>query len=229
MKTKLVYSFVFFAFFTFGSVFQNCSNQNFLVPTSGGNVIPMSHPEVQTFAPPTGSVTVLPLIDRKGVQSILSEVFLSSGTIEPDNTAFNNLFASEILLQQHMFGRPCDVVTTGSFLDCGYNLSNLTIGMNQSSSTIREASRIQLCRRLVSHDSLFNNLLHRLGVTNQAADVASLQRAIQLFYPAWENSISALQALLGLVTKMASQGEDSQSQWRLVVATLCESPYWEIL
>lgn len=219
---------IFIGFFGISSVFQNCANHNFLNPNkTSTNSLPVNHPNVEAFS--EGSSSNIALIDRKGVETLLAEIFINDGVSESEQTAFSNLFAAEILVQQHMFGRPCDAIASGSTLDCGYNLGNMTNGMSQSSSTIREASRIQLCRRLLSREGLLNPLLARLGVIDQAPNAENLQRAIQLFYPPWENSTEVIGALANLDSQMARNGETLKNRWTLILSTLCDSPYWEIL
>lgn len=228
MNQPLFLSLIFLGFFGVGSIFQNCANHNFLNPAkSNSNPLPVSHPDVEPFT--ESSSSSIGLIDQKGVKSALMEIFLNEGVTEEENSAFSNLFAVEITMQQHMFGRPCDAIAAGTTLECGHNLNNLTLGMSQSSSTIREASRIQLCRRLLSRDGLLNPILLRLGGFNQVPNGENLGRAVQLFYPAWENHPEVVSALSNLDYQMARQGEPLKNRWALILSSLCDSPYWEIL
>jgi hypothetical protein len=228
MKSSLLQLSLFFLFFAIGGTFQNCSNQNFLHPNkSPTHNLPANHPAIEGFNA-TSSSTIA-LLDRKGIESVFRDVFINEGVTENEQTAFDNIFAAEILTQQHMFGRPCDAVATGTMLDCNYNLANLSQGMDQSSSTVREASRIQLCRRLVSRKGLLIPLLSRLGVLNQSPSESSIQSAIELFYPRWDNPAEARLALMKLDAQMANRNESIQNRWSLIISTICESPFWEVL
>lgn len=227
MRNRILYGTLFVVVFVVGSTFQNCAKHNFVESSVNLSSLSQSHPDLEPVLEKTTSEILL--IDRVGVNSLLSDVFLTNVSSASDIAAFQNLFSAEVLLQQHMYGHPCDIVANGSTLDCGYNFANLTIGMSQSSSTIREASRVQMCRRLVAQDGLLNTLVARIRGKDVTPTSESLQTAIQLFYPAWEDNGEIVSALQSLDYKMAVSSESIKDRWRVIILTICESPYWEIL
>lgn len=227
MKNRILYGILFLIFFVVGSTFQNCANHSFVENSVNLSSLSQDHPDPQPVL--EKSTSELLLIDRVGVHSLLSEVFLTNVLNATDIAAFHGLFNAEVLLQQHMYGHPCDIIASGSTLDCGYNYANLTIGMSQSSSTIREASRVQMCRRLVAQDGLMNTLVARIKGEDVTPTSESLQRAIQLFYPSWEDNGEIIIELQSLDYKMAMNSESTKDRWRMIILTICESPYWEIL
>ena len=213
-----------------GSIFQNCSNHNFkLVDSSPRVLLPIDHPSFpEVESSPSAE---LALIDQKGILTMLEEVFLSDDISEDGHIQFSRIFSSQIKNQQHMFGRPCDILATGDFADCANNFTNLSIGMSQSSSTIRSATLIQTCRSLVSQNELMQQLMIRLEVQNSNGPerIQALRSAIHLFYPAWENIDPILQSLQNVDSQMEKNGEGNQKRWMTIINILCESPYWGLL
>lgn len=169
------------------------------------------------------------MIDQKGVQTFLSEIFINDGVSDEGKNNFSKFFAAEIIPQQHTFGRACDITTTGLFSQCNLNLANLSNGMSMTSSTIREASRIQLCRRLVTDESFLAPLLSRLNVSGDEISETMIQNAAFLFYPAWDSHPEIISSLKKLELEMLNSGESFSSRWKIILDVLCESPYWEIL
>ncbi|MBN8536283.1 MAG: hypothetical protein J0M15_04485 [Deltaproteobacteria bacterium] len=231
MKAYLNYFLFFSASLTLALWFQNCSqlsssgNQTENMPAA----LEVSHPDPAPNLEKTA--TGITLIDRVGVTSVLENVFLSGLSSEADRNTFFDLINAEIRPQQHAFGRPCDIVAQGTFADCFYNLTNLEMGMWKSTSTVRESSRIQLCRRLVATDSLLNSAVNQVKGQDLTPNVTSLQKTVQLFYPAWEaeSITNVVQALVTIDNKMAVNSETMLDRWRLVFLSVCETAYWEIL
>ena len=213
-----------------GSFFQNCANHNWsLVKPPPNVVLPMDHPSTpEAESSPTADIA---LIDQKGIQTLLSEVFLNNGVSDSGQIEFSNFFSTYISNEQHMFGRPCDILSTGSLSNCANNFTNLSNGMSQSTSTIRAASMIQVCRSLVSQNEMMDQLILRIVGQNQNTlpNPQSLIIAIQLFYPAWDNLEPIIHALASVDSQLAKNGESMQMRWKVIVSTLCESPYWGLL
>lgn len=233
MKSGLFYPSLFLGTLLIGVWFQNCSA--FMSPQenreefNSNGFLSVSHPNATPITEKT-SVGIT-LVDQLGVTSTLENIFQADSSSSSDRKAFIDLIRAEIRPQQHAFGRPCDIIATGNYSDCFYNLTNLEMGMWKSTSTIREASRIQLCRRLVANNSLLKTAVNQVTGKDLTPTEDSLKKAVKLFYPAWEDDSlgNVVQALVALDYKMAMNSEPISDRWRMVFVTICETPYWEIL
>lgn len=233
MKSGLLYPTLFISTLLIGVWFQNCSAfmslQENRKESSSNGFLSVNHPDVTPTAERT-SVGIT-LIDQLGVTSTLENIFQTESSGSSDRKAFFDLIHAEIHPQQHAFGRPCDIIATGNYSDCFFNLTNLEMGMWKSTSTVREASRIQLCRRLVANNNLLNTAVNQVKGKDLTPTEASLRKVVTLFYPAWEDDSlgNVIQALVALDYKMALNSEPIFDRWRMVFVTICETPYWETL
>lgn len=211
-----------------GSNFQNCSPHSFLSNNSKkSHELPVDHPPTAGFE--TSNLAEIFLIDRQGVESFFSNLLLDENSSIETVNLFNKILSEEIITQQHMFGRSCDPFVTGNMNACGNNLSNLNIALTQPPSTIRFASKIHLCRRLLSNYNLLTPLLEKNHLVNISPNPVNISLAISLYFPAMEFNQNDYNALNRLILEMNNSGIDGYHQWMIIMTTLCESPYWEVL
>lgn len=228
MKLILVQSIIFILFFGIGTLFQNCANSNFFKTTDqNNNILPQNHPDLTPSS--SSNSGVITLIDHKTIQSFFYSIFINEGSSQKTINELSIILSSEIIMQQNTFGYPCDPISSGDFSECNYSLANLSTPLSQSSSTIREASRVQTCRRITSNNDLLLAAIENIHAQNEFPNSSSILKALRLFYPALSEVDEPLNALIVLSNQMAQNEEDHFTQWRLIINIICESPYWELL
>ena len=212
--------------------FQNCSG--FFSGKSGSDDqstldLPSGHPaepDPIIAAVATGSIV---LGDRDFLESVFRDVFDSSiGTADTRNY-LNAVLNQEFGPTQQMLGRSCNPLEEGTTERCGGQLTNVNIAMQASTSAIREAARIQVCRRVLANDSLLNIAVLKVRGQQSTPNKASVVAAVGLFYPTLEDTQDLGQKLQEMDQVMAQNAETEKNRWRLIFLTLCEAPTWQIL
>jgi hypothetical protein len=205
------------------SAFQNCTKG--FSSAGKGSDLPLGHPD-------TGLVIMqshVVLGDREYLESAFSNVFSQAGVTSGQSGYLANVLLQEFLPQQGSLGRACDPLYDGSIENCYYLIDNANINMSAASSSIREAARIQVCRRLLANDLLLQAMIGQVSGNQSTPNAQSVTAIIQQYYPAKDSAPSLIDSLLNLDATMAKQGESTADRWRLIFLALCESPEWEVL
>lgn len=216
---------------TLFGLFQNCGMQGFRV--RGGDVmtfdLPSDHPptpDQPVIAPASGSLV---LGDRDFLESYLFDVFAAV----PANSGYEG-YLQEVMYQefmgiQQLLGRPCDPLRMGTNRVCGYRTSNMLVAASPASYSMREAARIQVCRRILANDSVVSVLRSKIGTDTFTPSATTLPAAYALFFPAGELSESVKEAFVQLDEAMVDGNESEISRWRAIFLTLCEVPTWQVI
>lgn len=212
--------------------FQNCTG--FVSAPSGQSSessldLPFDHPTTPvsvTGAVATGNILIG---DRDFLESVFIDVFDSPTASQNVRGYINAVLIQEFGPTQQMLGRSCDPLEQGTLYHCSGQISNVDIAMVPTSSAIREAARVQVCRRLIANDDVLANVLAKIQGRQSTPNEASVTAAIQLFYPAQESALQVGDKLLQMDEVMAENVETVKNRWRLILLTLCEAPTWQIL
>lgn len=208
--------------------FQNCGGSFMSAKASSSVNLPFGHPGTELQIASGVAKGTLPLGDIDYVQSVFADVFQSK---DPNVRGFiETLRYQEFGEVQAMMGRPCEVSTDASFYPCNNSLANVDIAMGATTSAIREAARIQTCRRYIANDTM---LATAIGNARDGSfgppDSMGVSKAIRMFFPASDEAQEALGELMQLDEKMKAAGETPADRWRMIFLTLCESPAWQVL
>ena len=228
LRTKRIIAGLSVAGAAFLMLFQNCGGSFLSAKSSSSLDLPFGHPGTEPQIASGVAKGSLPMGDIDYVHSVLADVFHSAN---PDVLSFISAMRYEELGEiQAMMGRPCEVSTDGSYYPCNNSLSNIDVAMGASTSSIREAARIQVCRRYLANDTMLSVAIGnaRDGSVGEP-DAQAVAKAIRMFYPASDEAQNVLGDLMNLDTKMKSAGETSADRWRMIFLTLCESPGWQVL
>ena len=129
---------------------------------------------------------------------------------------------------QQLFGRSCNVVEEMSGRKCYYTDNNLNNAFIPSSSSGREASRYQICARVIANDTMLGRLISKLPARTTTADRESVSQAIEIFYPELSSTGQLVEELLYMDKVAAYNRETVANRWRLIFLALCESPGWQV-
>jgi hypothetical protein len=208
--------------------FQNCTS-SFLSARSSTSVnLPFTHPDTESRIQSGVAKGTLPLGDRDFLHSVFANIFASNdqNVINFLNAVMNQEFGEV----QGMLGRPCEVASDGSAIPCNSSFANIDVAMGASTSSIREAARIQSCRRLFANDTMLAVAIgHARGGTVGEPDPLGISTAIRLFYPAQDTVQEIAGDLEQFNEKMIQGGETAANRWRALFLVLCEAPTWQIL
>lgn len=214
--------------------FQNCS-QNFSVTASSYN-LPINHPSISDTTdvlpePPVVASSKILIGDQRFLESAFREAFLTPQSPSNETGFLDAVLYQELWREQHLLGRGCDPIEGGDNTSCNPSLGNANLGMNASTSSGREAARLQVCRRVIANDVMLARAVGKVGDWNRGPDVASIPEIIRLFYPNTDQDIvDATAAKLNeLNTEMQMGGESVLNRWKLMFLTVCESSGWEVL
>ncbi len=205
--------------------FQNCSARHEITKSIN---LPLNHPPLESV---DGLEARPPIGDRDYVESVFKDVFLSSDSALSEIQAVEYYLNSEFLYSAHLWGRPCDPYESGDLSLCGYVYANADLDMAARTSSGREASRLQLCRWMVTNDTLLNRAKAKVADNDPTPNADSVSKVVKLFYPALEETplASAIAALLDLDRAMARANESVVDRWRILFLTVCETPGWVVL
>lgn len=202
------------------SFFLNCSAEH---NNYSSVSMPLDH------GGPAGELTVesrVPLGDRLYIESVLREIFYDADSAPH----FNGTLYDELRTSQHLFGRPCSPYETGDLDDCQHAIANANFAMHATSSSAREATRLQICRWYTAADKTLLAAVRKTGAPeNQPPDEAASAAVVRLFYPEIEESVVAETAVALRALDAAAAGESAIHRWRLQFLAVCESPGWEML
>lgn len=210
-------------------LFQNCTGVGSPPPPFSAYNLAYNHPDPNTSSSGVLAQGHIVMGDQEYLQSVFVDVF-SVPDQDPNVTGYiAAVIQQEFLPEQFMLGRPCDPFETGDLSGCNYLVSNIENVMLASSSAIREAARIQVCRRLLANNYVLANAISKVQGDQDTPNDMSVIAAIRLFYPASDNALAVQSALLSMDETMAAASENVTDRWRLLFLTLCESPSWQIL
>lgn len=213
-----------------GMFFQNCTGAGFAAkPATVTTVdLPYGHPSIDITSGPVMSGQIV-LGDQLFISSVYRDVFDSPSASAAAKTFLQNVLYTELNKVQQSLGRSCDPLSDGNLRNCQYMISNADTAMNAASSAIREASRIQTCRRLLASNEVLSNVVAKIGQIQTPPAADTISAAIGLFYPANPIVQGAQTDLANLDQSMANGKETASDRWRILLLTLCESPTWEVL
>jgi hypothetical protein len=214
--------------------FQNCSK--FAVTFAGASSksqsvdsLPFNHPDVTIAAQGAVVTGNIKIGDRDYLESVFTDVFASPKLTREEIGYLNAVLNQEFGTTQQLLGRSCDPIETGTADRCYGQLTNADTVMLANSTSIREAARIQVCRRLFANDSLLGVVIGKIQASETTPSAETVTAAIELFYPAQDSALGVLPALLNLDQQMAAASESVSDRWRLIFLTVCESPTWQVL
>lgn len=226
-KTFFIYSTVFIGVFFFTLLFQNCGQ--FTATSSSSEQLSPNHPPIEIEQKASVTRDRLLLGDAFYVMSVFRDVFAGENS-HPDITGFvEYVLREEILSAQTEFGRACSLFHDGALQNCNGNVFNQSINMKSSSSSLREAARLQTCQRLVNNDYVLTQLINKVKGSSDAPTKESVSRIVLLFFPALDSTKDFETSLLKLETRMVAGAEPVIDRWRLIVFSVCEEPGWQLL
>ena len=210
--------------------FQNCASG--FKNSEQSMELALTHPEVpeSPSSPTILSVTEskIQLGDRDFLQSFYKDAFLTDKSTADETNYFNAVFYQEVAPVQHLFGRSCNPEEQGSATDCYFIENNQKNSFYASSSSGREASRFQICSRVLANDTMLGRMMTKLPERTSTPDAGSLDAAISIFYPDMAD-IGELKSELANLDKAAAYNrETTADRWRMVFLSLCESPGWQV-
>ena len=217
-----------------GLLFQNCA-QGFSVNQLTFN-LPINHPSIHEaseevqVAPPVAT-SKLVIGDQLFLESAFREAFLSPDS-PPNETGFMDyLFAEEFRREQHLLGRGCDPIEFGDGTPCNGILNNASISMSPSTSSGREAARLQICRRVISNDVMMARVIRKVSAGDTTPNATSIEAIVRLFYPNMDQEVvnQSVLALGELDYGMTKGNERILDRWKILLLTVCESSGWEAL
>lgn len=208
-------------------IFVNCSGPFQVTPQTLD--LPSNHPDVEGLVAPKPAQSQVQLADREFIESFLRDVFTSREPTGAEHEALSQIFMAEFGPTQHHLGGSCSIYDEGSMRGCYYVTTNQFNPFYASSSSAREGSRYQVCRRLVAHPTLMAAVLSKFPERTSTPDDASLAVAVSLFYPDFQEPHEIIASLRELDQAAAFNREPVADRWRLIVLALCESPGWQIL
>lgn len=218
------------------TVFQNCSGSPFAGMRSSPsnsvqaeNPLPFEHPatEIQPQGDPVSGQLILG--DRLYLQSVFRDVFTPPGSAADVVNYVETVLYQEFVPVQGALGRACDVNQDGTLDDCGASVPNLDIKMNAGTSSIREAARLQVCRRLLGNNRILETMVSQVKGNQATPNATSISALVFLFFPAENVPASLNSKLMELDQEMAEAGESLETRWSILFLTVCESPAWQVL
>lgn len=227
-KVQLIFVFLIALFCALE--FQNCNRMPFTYAGPSIDSIGTEHPS--TVSQPEFHVASnsAVLMDKVQLQEKLKAIF------GIESTAYDSMIDFEILPNQHLLGRPCNPYEDGDLARC-ISPANASLAMTTATSAGREATKIQICRRLASRNELINQLAISVSTEKEVTPSEnSMQNLILRFYPGLENDHSRLehlnelkQSLLDLDQQMAENSERADDRWRILFLTVCETADWQTI
>ncbi len=212
--------------FLFITLFQNCGQ--FTAINSSSEQLSPNHPPIEVKVSSVTRDRML-LGDGFFVMSVFRDVFLDETSNNDIINFVEYVLREEILSAQTEFGRACSVFNDGAAQNCNYNIFNQSIAMKSSSSSLREAARLQTCQRLVNNDYVLGGLINKVKGSSEVPNSTSIAKIVQLFFPALESKDEYVQPLLKLEASMAKGSEAVIDRWRIMVLSVCEEPGWQLL
>jgi hypothetical protein len=210
--------------------------------------LPDSHPPVtppdMTASKATLTSVKLQVGNRLFVESVLRNVFLNSSSSATATTEFKVILEDTVLRYPSEFGGPVSPYTTRGFMEikgnyCGFGCSNETdidIPIFVPASQARSSIVSEACQRLLDRTtSPFNDVFLNTALQNLAASPtvapseSEIKRIPDLFAPGFENDPVLIEKALLVQHALNSSGIAPREQWRGVVMTFCESPFWQTL
>lgn len=210
-------------------MFQNCGRvfTGFSESEEASLALPLEHPSIERETKTAVAKGELRMGDRDFIESVFLDVF-SSG--DPGAQGFlEAVLYQELAVNQHVLGRSCEPAEDGSSHDCAGAMPNMDLPMDPKTSSIREAVRIQTCRRLLANDTMLGIVIQKTKGPGPAPDAASIEKAIRLFYPAQDSAQEAARMIMKMDEQIARDGNNDYDRWRAVLLILCESPTWQML
>ncbi len=210
------------------SSFNNCAGQSGSV-TGRTGPLPIDHPpEERVFKIQQD----LLLGNQTYIASVMREVFSSSNLSSEGRRRLETILLDKVTANRANFGGACDLMDPGTTSDfnaaCGNSKDNAGLPFHTSSTTAREAWRIQVCGLLTSDDEILNSAVAKVK-NSSAPDFDAIANIVDLFYPAETELDAVTSGLNRLEAAMRSRGETAQNRWRLLFYAVCETPYWQIL
>ncbi len=193
------------------------------------NPLPFDHPDTDIVSqgePVQGRIV---MGDRYYLESVFRDVFAPSGTDVNIVNYVNTVLIQEFSTTQNMLGRGCDVNEDGSLFYCYDSIANLEIAMGAGTSSIREAARLQVCRRIISNSTVVASVVNEIRSNQSTPNANSIAKLVELFFPAGNAPESINSELLGLDAEMAAGGETVENRWKILLLSVCESPAWQVL
>jgi hypothetical protein len=218
-----------------GMFFQNCA-QGFSVKPLTFN-LSIDHPSIheasttdEEVIPPVASSKLL-IGDQRFLESAFRDAFLS-----PDSPANETGFLDAVLIQefrreQHLLGRGCDPLEYGDGTPCEGILNNASISMSPSTSSGREAARLQICRRVISNDTMMARVIKKVSQGDTTPNAPAIEAIVRLFYPNMDQAVvnQSVLSLGELDYGMTKGNEKILDRWKVLMLTVCESSGWEAL
>lgn len=234
MKIKILATLIISIFVVV--VFQNCSSS--LLPgmrsmpstaEQAKNPLPFEHPDPDIGyqgKPVSGQMVIG---DRLFLQSVFRDVFAPPGSPANIVEYVDAVIYQELGQVQTALGRSCDINQDGTTDDCFSAFQNVDIKMNAGTSSIREAARIQVCRRILGNATMVQSMISQVKGNQPTPNDQSIAAIVYLFFPA-DNAPSTLHSSLKeLDQNMAEGGESVADRWAILFLTVCESPAWQVL
>ena len=218
---------------SFGAIYQNCGN-GFMYGQRSVE-LPSTHPSIEsaedTQSTAVQTKTKLLIGDQRYLSSAFREAFLT-----PESDANEKGFLEAVLVQefhseQHLLGRGCDPIEHGDGGVCAGIINNASIAMSPSTSSGREAARLQVCRRVIANDTMMRRLVAKISPKDITPTAETLEEVVRLFYPNTDQEVvdASVNQLIALDYEMAKGSERILDRWKLLVLTVCESSGWEML
>lgn len=235
MSKQIVAAFLA-VFCVLGVMYSNCSRDVTtlgLSSKSGGSSIqqelPFGHPDTSLESKGALVMGQLTLGDGDYVKSVLRDIFENQAPTQPIKDYVESVIWDEFTRNQSAFGRSCDPLSDGSYWPCYFMETNVNITMSSQSSSVRQGSVIQACRRILANDTVLSAVLGTISGGRSTPSSDSIKSAAGLFFPAAIHDPQLLGHLEDIDQTMAENSEKVMDRWRILLLTLCESPAWQIL
>ena len=218
---------------SFGTIYQNCGN-GFMFGQRVSE-LPSTHPPVESAGDMQGEAvqtkTKLLIGDQRFLSSAFREAFLTPESDGNEKGFLEAVLVQEFHTEQHLLGRGCDPIESGDGGVCAGIINNASIAMSPSTSSGREAARLQVCRRVIANDQMMRRVVAKISPKDITPTPETLEEIVRLFYPNTDQEVvdASVNQLVALDYEMAKGSERILDRWKLLVLTVCESSGWEML
>lgn len=218
---------VFIFFFSIGfGLFQNCAMRAFNSAGSLEQPLSMSHPSVEVNN--NYGQTRVPVLDLPQIETRMTVSFLGVDDASGSRDYINAVTNAELWPVQQVVGGICEVALTGTLENCNFNQAHLGNHLYSTTSSTREAARMQVCMHLTSDDNSLMALVNRIQGPSPAPELESLESLVEQFNPDYD-STALVTKLLEVDRQMAMSNESIRDRWRFMAELVCESPAWQVL
>ncbi len=228
-KNTLGFITVFILSFGFvTSVFQNCSAPEHAQSDVVSVDLPSNHPagDDQGVTANYGG-TRTPLMDTEQITDSMKMAFNPNADANL-NTYIEAVSNLELRPMMHLVGGSCEPARRGNLEECAGSISHLADLLVSSTSSTREAARIQVCLRLTSNAGLVGVVVNQVKGASPGPEDESIRLLAAQFYPEGLSE-PVVQKLIWADRELASRNATLLDRWRFLTQLLCESPNWEVL